>query len=79
MNFPINDYYEALEQNLRKIKLCQHVVDELHRSLVIPIYPEDKADLLLATEALLDSVIHLTNDVSEMVWQNQLKNPSPES
>ncbi len=75
----INDYQEAVEQNLRKIKLCRHVIDEVHRTLIEPLYPEDKADLLLATEYLLDSIVCLTEDVSTMVWQNQLKKPTSES
>jgi hypothetical protein len=75
----INDYQEAVEQNLRKIRLCRHVIDEVHRTLIEPLYPEDKADLLLATEYLLDSIVCLTDDVSTMVWQNQLKKPTSES
>lgn len=75
----INDYQEAVEQNLRKIRLCRHVIDEVHRTLIEPLYPEDKADLLLATEYLLDSIVCLTDDVSKMVWQNQLKKPTSES
>jgi len=79
MSFPINEYQEAVEQNLRKIRLCKNVVDEVHRHLIDPLYPEDKADLLLATEYLLDAVVCLTNDVSEMVWHDQLRKPTPES
>jgi hypothetical protein len=75
----LNDYQEAVEQNLRKIRLCRHVIDEVHRTLIEPLYPEDKADLLLATEYLLDSIVCLTDDVSTMVWQNQLKKPTSES
>lgn len=75
----VNDYQEAVEQNLRKIRLCRHVIDEVHRTLIEPLYPEDKADLLLATEYLLDSIVCLTDDVSTMVWQNQLRKPTSES
>ena len=75
----INDYQESVEQTIRKIKLCHHVVNEVHRSLIEPIYPEDKADLLLATEALLDSIVCLTEDVSTIVWKNQLRKPTSES
>ena len=75
----INDYQEAVEQNLRKIRLCRHVIDEVHRTLIEPLYPEDKADLLLATEYLLDSIVCLTDEVSTMVWQNQLRKPTSES
>jgi hypothetical protein len=75
----INDYQEAVEQNLRKIRLCRHVIDEVHRTLIEPLHPEDKADLLLATEYLLDSIVCLTDDVSTMVWQNQLRKPTSES
>jgi len=75
----MNEYQEAVEQNLRKIRLCKHVVDEVHRTLLDPLYPEDKADLLLATEYLLDAIVCLTNDVAEMVWNDQLRKPTPES
>lgn len=74
-----NEYQEAVEANLRKIRLCKQVIDEVHRTLVEPLYPEDKADLLLASEYLTESVLHLMDDVAEMVWQNQLQNPTSES
>jgi hypothetical protein len=74
-----NEYQDAVEQNLRKIKLCRHVIDEAHRTLIDPIYPEDKADLLLATEDLLDSIVYLMEDVTAIVWHDQLKKPTSES
>lgn len=75
----LNDYQETVDQNLRKIKLCRHVIDEAHRTLIDPIYPDDKADLLLATEDLLDAIVYLMEDVTTMVWNDQLKKPTSES
>jgi hypothetical protein len=75
----LNDYQETVDQNLRKIKLCRHVIDEAHRTLIDPIYPDDKADLLLATEDLLDAIVYLMEDVTAMVWNDQLKKPTSES
>jgi hypothetical protein len=72
----INDYQFEIEQNLRKVRLCRHVVEELHRTLINPIYPEDKADLLLATEDLLSSTFALMETVSEVVWQDNLRKPT---
>jgi hypothetical protein len=68
--FSLEDYQEAVESNLRKIRLSELVVSEAHSNLVSPIYPEDKADLLIATEKLAESAFMLLEQVREMVWQD---------
>jgi hypothetical protein len=54
-------------------------VNEVHEQLLDPIYPHSKADLLLQTEALLEASFNLMDEVREVVWANQLGNPSPDS
>jgi hypothetical protein len=68
--FSLEDYQEAVESNLRKIRLSELVVSEAHSNLVNPIYPEDKADLLIATEKLAESAFLLLEQVREMVWED---------
>jgi hypothetical protein len=68
--FSLEDYQEAVESNLRKIRLSELVVSEAHSNLVAPIYPEDKADLLIATEKLAESAFLLLEQVREMVWED---------
>lgn len=77
--FSLEDYQEAVESNLRKIRLSELVVSEAHSNLVNPIYPEDKADLLIATEKLAESAFMLLEQVREMVWEESNNQPSSES
>jgi hypothetical protein len=77
--FSLEDYQEAVESNLRKIRLSELVVSEAHSNLVNPIYPEDKADLLIATEKLAESAFMLLEQVREIVWEDSKNQPSSES
>jgi hypothetical protein len=77
--FSLEDYQEAVESNLRKIRLSELVVSEAHSNLVVPIYPEDKADLLIATERLAESAFLLLEQVREIVWEESKNQPSSES
>jgi len=77
--FSLEDYQEAVESNLRKIRLSELVVSEAHSNLVVPIYPEDKADLLIATERLAESAFMLLEQVREIVWEESKNQPSSES
>lgn len=77
--FSLEDYQEAVESNLRKIRLSELVVSEAHSNLINPIYPEDKADLLIATEKLAESAFMLLEQVREMVWEESNNQPSSES
>jgi hypothetical protein len=75
----LEDYQLAVEANLRRIRLATAVVNEVHEQILDPIYPHAKADLLLQTEALLEASFNLMEEVREIVWANQLGNPSPDS
>jgi hypothetical protein len=77
--FSLEDYQEAVESNLRKIRLSELVVSEAHSNLVVPIYPEDKADLLIATERLAESAFLLLEQVRDIVWEESKNQPSSES
>lgn len=77
--FSLEDYQEAVESNLRKIRLSELVVSEAHSNLINPIYPEDKADLLIATEKLAESAFMLLEQVREIVWEDSKNQPSSES
>lgn len=74
-----NDYEENIKANLRKIKLATHVIAEAHANLLEPIFPEDKADLLLATEDLATTAFELMEDVRASIWSNNLTGPTTES
>lgn len=75
----LDEYQLAVEANLRRIRLATAVVNEVHEQLLDPLYPHAKADLLLQTEALLEASFNLMDEVREVVWANQLGNPSPDS
>jgi hypothetical protein len=74
-----NDYQENIQANLRKIKLATHVIAEAHTNLLEPIFPEDKADLLLATEDLATTAFELMEDVRSSIWSDNLTGPTTES
>jgi hypothetical protein len=74
-----NDYQENIQANLRKIKLATHVIAEAHTNLLEPIFPEDKADLLLATEDLATTAFELMEDVRASIWSANLTGPTTES
>jgi hypothetical protein len=75
----LDEYNLLVEANLRRIRLATAVVNEVHDQLLDPIYPHAKADLLLQAEALLDASFHLLEDVRDIVWGNQLTEPTPDS
>jgi hypothetical protein len=73
----LDDYDQQVSDNIRKIKLCAHVLEEVQQSLLDPFAPERQADLLLATEDLTSISFELMNAVRGMVWHENLK-PEPE-
>ena len=62
--FPSQD----LKTALRRLELTSYAVQEVHIELNKPQDPEDKADLLIATEALASEVIDLLETVRAYVW-----------
>jgi hypothetical protein len=59
---------EVAEDNLQQLQMCAEMLEVLS-TRVIPLEdPEDKADLLLATEDLLIEATKLYKKIYEMVW-----------
>lgn len=57
-----------LENTLNKIAFLAFATDELKDNYELPTDPEDRADLLLATEDLVQSVIAFAKEISDVVW-----------
>jgi hypothetical protein len=72
-----DDYDQQVRDNLRRIRLCSQVVDQVHRELLDPFHPERRADLLLEAEELASVSFELLANVREIVWHENLK-PAPE-
>ena len=77
--FTPESYQEEVDSNLRKIRLTEHVISDVHAKLIVPIYSDDKADLLIAVENLAESVFLLLEEVRGFVWNESLQEPSSES
>lgn len=60
-----------LDIALRRLELCAYAVQEIHTELDSPHDPEDKADLILATEKLVGETIDLYATVRRYVWGEQ--------
>lgn len=75
----LDEYGFLVDANLRRIRLATAVINEVQEQLLDPIYPHSKADLLLQTEALAEASFSLLENVREVVWANQYKDPSPDS
>jgi hypothetical protein len=54
-----------LEITLNKLAFLSFAVDDLRDSYELPTDPEDRADLLLATEDLVQSVYKLAKEIDE--------------
>lgn len=75
----LDEYGFLVDANLRRIRLATAVINEVQEQLLDPIYPHSKADLLLQTEALAEASFSLLENVREVVWANQYRDPSPDS
>ena len=58
---------------LRRLELCAYAIQEVHTEVQQPTDPEQKADLLLATENLTYEVLDLLKTVKYYAW-----GPEPE-
>ena len=67
-------YLEAVETTLRRLALCTAAVREVRSQLVDPLSTDQRADLLIQTEDLMNETIMLTTEVRDLVWPG-----SPES
>jgi hypothetical protein len=66
--FTIPTSSDPLERLLERIQLCKEVIQEVHYLLEQPTEPDDKADLLIAVEALTYETIDLLQTTKGYVW-----------
>ena len=66
----VDDYHDRVETNLRRIRLAHSVVDEVHKFLLDPLFPQERADLLIASENLTEASYGLMQDIQSMVWDD---------
>jgi hypothetical protein len=57
-----------LELTLNKLSFLSFAVDEVRDTYELPTDPEDRADLLLASEDLVQSVFKLAQEINDVVW-----------
>ena len=58
----------TLPVTLRRLELCTYAIQEIHSQLEDPEGPDDKADLILATERLVAETVDLYQTVRFYVW-----------
>jgi hypothetical protein len=74
LGMDIDSYDHQVDINQRRLRLCFHAVEEVKRQLLEPIYPDQKADLLIATENLCLASYELLEQTRGLVWGDQLPN-----
>ena len=57
-----------MQLTLDKLAFLCFAVDDLKDNYELPTDPEDRADLLLATEDLVQSVYKLAKEINDVVW-----------
>lgn len=57
-----------MQLTLDKLAFLSFAVDDLKDNYELPTDPEDRADLLLATEDLVQSVFKLAQEINDVVW-----------
>lgn len=62
------EYKTQVASNLRRLKLTLAVIDEVHKELVHPETPDDKADLLIQVEQLAEATFTLLMVVRGIAW-----------
>jgi hypothetical protein len=58
------------ERALRRIISCTHTLYSVSDELEDPEEIDDRADLLIAAENLLDVAIHVTEAIRQIAWQD---------
>jgi len=56
------------EAALDRIFLCSEVIKQTHNELILSDIPDERADVLLATESLARDVMILLRRVHDEVW-----------
>lgn len=64
----IESYGHQVSVNQRRLRLCFYAIEEVKKTLLDPIYPDQKADLLLATEDLCLATYELLEQTRGIVW-----------
>ena len=62
------DNRTPLERSLDRLNLCIYAIQETHYEIEVPQDPDQKADLLLATESLTQEAIDLLMTIRSYVW-----------
>jgi hypothetical protein len=75
-DFTIPTSSDPLVRLLERLQLCTEVIQEVHYLLENPQDPDEKADLLIAVEALTFETIDLLQTTKAYVWGD---NPDEES
>ena len=65
---PSPDTRDPLKKVLDRLQLCTYAIQEAHYELEKPETPDDKADLLIAVEALAYEAIDLLETTKFYVW-----------
>ena len=66
-------HFTDFERMIERLELCRTVVSEVHTRLEIPKDSEQKADILLAVEALAHEVVDLLKTTNRYVWGDETK------
>jgi hypothetical protein len=64
----IESYDHQVDINQRRLRLCFFAIEEVKKGLLDPIYPDQKADLILATEDLCLASYELLEQTRHLVW-----------
>jgi hypothetical protein len=75
-DFTIPTSSDPLVRLLERLQLCTEVIQEVHYLLENPQDPDEKADLLIAVEALTFETIDLLQTTKAYVWGD---NPDEEN
>lgn len=70
---------EQIEAQLRQVRLCSLVIEDVLESLADPVSAESRADLLLAAERLAVDVVRLVDETRAMAWNQPSSNISPDT
>ena len=61
-----------VQRNLHRLHLCREVVETVLNELEAPELSDEKADLILASEYLVESLLKLHKQIYLIVWEEEL-------
>lgn len=68
---------EIAEDNLQQLQICAEMIENLSTRVIPLDDPDDKADLILATEDLLIEATKLYKKIYLMVWNTPFTEETP--